>query len=441
MPPRKLLPMLLFLPVLLPAESQPVGPPGGSAPQAATSASPWDVAAPVRQWTAKLPSWLKLTGEIRGRSDNYFGLNGTPGRDNSYYLHRLRLNVTVTVAPWLRLVAQGQDSREAGYDRAPVPYTLANPFDLRQGYVEIGLRADDAPWTLRFGRQPLVFGDMRLVSTSNWGNVGPNYDGLRLTVRQPGVRLDGFVSRVVVPGDGFDAPRKDKMLSGFYSSFDAWEKAATFDAYVFWKKNLQTIDLFTYGARSSGRLPYGLDYNVEMALQRGRVAGQPDAAWAGHWEIGHRWRAVRGSPRLAAEYNYATGDQDPHDGRCESFDSLYPTNIYGTAGDFGWRNLHEPAVYLEWQPDKKTKIKTAYHLFWLAETHDALYTASGSVFASAPNATANRVGSEVDVRWIHQMSKSLQLWFGYAHLFPGPYLKQAGKGAVDYPYASWTVNF
>jgi hypothetical protein len=45
-------------------------------------------------WTKQLPSWLKFSAEIRGRSDNYFGLNGTPGRDNSYYVHRLRLNTT-----------------------------------------------------------------------------------------------------------------------------------------------------------------------------------------------------------------------------------------------------------------------------------------------------------------------------------------------------------
>ncbi len=404
-------------------------------------AAVWDVASPVRHWTSELPEWLKVTGEIRGRLDSYFGVNGVAGRDDSYYLHRLRLDATAAVSPWLQVVAEGQDARQAGYDRTPVPYTIADPLDLRRLYVELGRRKEEAPWNLRIGRQPLIFGDMRLVSTSNWGNVGPNFDGVRLSVRENGMRLDGFASRVVVPCEGFDRPRPDRMLSGFYSSFDVGGKAATVDAYVFWKKNLHTADLFTYGLRMDGRAPWRFDYKVETAIQRGTVAAERASAWAGHWEIGRRWPGVRGALRVAAEYNYATGDRDPGDGRYQSFDSLYPTNIYATAGDFGWRNLHEAASYAEWQLDPKTKVRTAYHFFRLAEVRDALYTFSGAVFASAPRATARGVGSELDLRWVRQMSRSLQFWVGYAHLFPGPYLKQAGKGAVDYPYAMWTLSF
>src|SRR5579864_7133799 len=86
------------------ADGKPVPPPAPAS---------WIVAAPLEHWTAELPSWLKFGAEIRGRSDDFFGLNGVPGRDNSYYLHRLRLNTTVSLAAWLRIVGQAQDSREA----------------------------------------------------------------------------------------------------------------------------------------------------------------------------------------------------------------------------------------------------------------------------------------------------------------------------------------
>ena len=67
----------------------------------------------------------------------------------------------------------------------------------------------------------------------------------------------------------------------------------------------------------------------------------------------------------------------------------------------------------------------------------------GPVIEGVPGgiATQNRVGEEIDVRWIRQMGKNLQLWVGYAHLFPGPYLKEAGRDAVGYPYAMWTFSF
>jgi hypothetical protein len=412
---------------------------GVSAPEASFSA--WDAPARIEHWLAELPPWLKLGGEIRGRLDNYFGLNGTPDWDDTYYLHRFRFNARVSAAEWLRVVAQFQDSRQAGYDRTPVPYSVAQPLDLRLGYLELGSEATEAPFALRVGRQPLVFGDMRLVSTSNWGNVGPAFDAVRVSLRRSRVRLDGFSSYVVVPCAGFDRPRRDKMLSGLYTSFDFLAKAVTVDAYYFWKRIRRSADLHTFGVRSAGPLPYGLDYNVEMALQRGRVTGQIAAAWAGHWELGRKLNGVGGSPRLAIEYNYATGDKAAGDGRYQSFDSLYPTNIYGTAADFGWRNRHEPAISFEWHLDRKTRLKTVYHWFWVAERRDALYTFSGAVFAFNPNAANSRVGSEIDVRWIRQAGKHLQFWAGYAHLFPGPYLRQAGRGAIDYPYAMWTFSF
>ena len=429
---------LLALVTAVPSKAADAAAPAAPAAPAGSSLAP---GGPFDRLAGELPPWLKLGAEIRGRIDNFFGLSGVPGRDNFYYLHRLRLNTTVSPASWLRLVAQFQDSREVGYDRSPVPYTMADPHDLRQGYVELGGSGNESPWAVRVGRQPLVFGDMRLLSTSNWGNVGPNFDAVRLSLRPRGVRLDAFSSLVVVPCAGYDRTRWDRALSGFYSSFDLPGKRGVADAYVFWKKNRQTVNLFTYGFRSVGKMPDQFDYNVEVALQRGWVTHQTASAWAGHWEVGRKFKVSSGSVRLAVEYNYATGDRAPGDGRYESFDQLYPTNVYGTATDFGWRNLHEPAATVEWQPDRKTKIKTVYHAFWLAERKDALYTFSGAVFASNPNASDSHVGEEIDVRVIRQVHKHLQLWVGYAHLCAGPYLRQAGKGSIDYPYGMWTFSF
>jgi alginate export protein len=154
-----------------------------------------------------LPQWWKLGFEIRGRADSYLGLNGIAGQDESYYLHRFRLNSTMTIRPWLRIFTQAQDSRVAEYDHRPVPGTVADNADLRQAYLDVGVNGE-SPWVLRVGRQPLVFGDMRLVSTSNWSNVGPNYDAVRLTHTRPGVRLDWFASLVVTPGPASTGPAR-----------------------------------------------------------------------------------------------------------------------------------------------------------------------------------------------------------------------------------------
>ena len=41
----------------------------------------------------------------------------------------------------------------------------------------------------------------------------------------------------------------------------------------------------TTGARLVGKLPARLDYNVEMAVQRGSLGPDSVRAWAGHWQI------------------------------------------------------------------------------------------------------------------------------------------------------------
>ena len=381
-----------------------------------------------------------MGGEVRGRLDNFTGLPNVPDGRDSFYLHRLRFNSAFQVRPWLKIFAQAQDSRVAGYDRAPCPQTVINSLDLRQAYAELG--SADSAWRFRAGRQTLVFGDMRLVSTSNWGNVGPGFDAFRASYSRSGVRLDAWVSSVVLPVDGFDRPRTNRRFHGVYASLDTPDRSRTFDPYFLWKDyRLDGLVVYTYGVRSQGRLAALFTYNVEIAGQRGHAVKDSIRAWAGHWGIGHpAWHNSR-APKISAEYNYSTGDANPGDGRKGTFDQLFATNVYGTAADFGWRNLHEPVASLEWSARRKWRFKASYHHFWLANRRDALYTIAGAVYCRNPGAADNRVGGEADFRAIYQLTRHIVVWTGYAHLWAGPFLKESGRGDVHYPYAMWTYTF
>jgi hypothetical protein len=346
-------------------------------------------------------------------------------------------------------VVQAQDARGFGYDRRPVPATITDSADLRQAFIDIGT-PDEQPWNLRIGRQALIFGDMRMIGTSNWSNVGAGFDALRLTRKLGRARLDWFAATPVQPMPGFDRFRADRRLSGFYGSF-ALADRAVLEPYAIWKSNLRAtdefrhaghLDVYTYGVRAAGGLPRRFDYNLEIALQHGHIAGTPLRAWSGHFEAGRRPWAGRRSPRLWLEYNYATGDRDPADGRRQSFEPLAPVpwSVVGRAADFASRNLHEPQAGLEWQADANWKIRATWRAFWLASSQDALYSLSGAIFACNRHATHTRVGAETDAWVIYQPVRRIQFWLGFAHLSPGPFLREAGKGApVNYPYA--LVNY
>ena len=396
-------------------------------------------------------TWLTLSGELRGRAEAYTGLGFQPDHHDAYYLHRLRLNAGLRLLPWLRTFVQVQDSQAPGYSRKPVPSSVANTLDLRQAYVQLG-STEEAGWGLRAGRQLLVFGDMRLVSTSNWGNVGPGYDALRLSYKGPKYRLDWFASTLVTAVNGkFDRPRADRRLHGFYGSFDNWIPGSTVQPYFFWKQIMCVtdarlgrgrLDVYTYGVHALGKLKQGFDYNLEMAGQDGNMISSPIRAWGGHWEIGRTLGKAKTAPRLSGEYNYATGNNDPQGRRFRTFDNLYPTDKYGTADGIAWRNIHEPIGNIEWKPTSKLRIKGSYHGFWLATRQDALYAIAGAVLALNPKATSSRVGSEADVRVIYQMNSRLQLWGGYGRMWTGPFLRQSGKpSAINYPYMMCTFAF
>jgi hypothetical protein len=388
-----------------PAPAAKSGPAPAPAPAAATGLNQW------------MPGWLSSSVEVRGRAELYTGLGFVPDKEDGYYLHRLRINTTVRIRPWLRTFLQLHDSRVAGYSRGTVPASMANSVDVRQAYVELGGSERD-PVGFRLGRQALVFGDMRLVSTSNWGNVGPAYDGARFTVKTSRVRVDAFATTLVTAANHqFDRPRQDRRLHGLYAAFPKLLPAATGEAYFLWKHNLRTTDLlgragglqvYTSGGHVFGKLPASFDYNVEMALQTGREVRDTMRAWAGHWEAGRTFATLAGKPRVFLEYNYATGDRDPADGRRRTFDCLYPTDKYGTADTIAWRNIHEPIANIEFKPNKKWKLKLAHHSYWLADRRDALYSFTGAVLARNPNATSSHVGSELDFRAIYQQSPRLQ---------------------------------
>lgn len=365
-----------------------------------------------------------------------------PSNDDGYYLHRLRLNATIVATPWLKFFGQLQDSQAPGF-RSPVPSTAANTADLHQLYAEFG-DLTKGRWGVRIGRQKMSFGEERLIGFSNWGNVGRNFDGLRLSWQSSKARADLFATTIVNPiRDSFDRPRNLTRLHGLYTSFDNALPRSTVQPFFIWKSQ-RALDVYTYGLRALGTLPARFDYNVEMALQNGASGSRAIQAGAGHWLLGYTLPGASNAPRLLAEYNYASGDANPQDSVISAFDQLYPTNHskYGTADRIAWRNMHDAMCGVELRPTKKILAKIDFHSFWLATRRDALYTEAGGVVVRNPAADSNHIGDEIDLQLSWQHTEHLQFAFGIAHLFPGRYLEESTGGAgVTAPYVMWTWTY
>ena len=179
-------------------------------------------------------------------------------------------------------------------------------------------------------------------------------------------------------------------------------------------------------------------------MQRGDIAGDTVSAWAVHAGVAWTPAHVSTKPKVSGEYNFASGDTTPGDGRRGTFDQLYASTHakYGLVDAVGWRNMHDVAGLVEVSPVKKLKVGGGVHYLALATVADGLYASSGTRAILNRAATSRSIGWETD-GWVnYAISKELSVAAGLGVLFAGEYLQQSSN--VDRfwsPYLAWNVRF
>jgi hypothetical protein len=376
---------------------------------------------------------------------------GFTTNDNTYYLQRARLDVGIRFHNQVRLSAQIQDSRAPGWDSAPKPpSSVENAADLRLLNLRIG-DAGEGPWELVAGRQALVFGSKRLLSTSNWGNVCPAFDGLRLTQHVGNLRVHYLAaSQVRSLGDGLDRFSSATKLFGTYASLQSGDGrtvlepywlAATFQGRVNELGARGTEETHTFGARLVKQIETGLDYEIEILAQKGDLAGAPISAWGAHANVGRRFAEWRWAPRFFADYSFASGDGNRSDGRQHTLRQLFPTHKWGTADNLAWRNIHEPVAGVQLDPHRKWRTTLQFRELFLASRQDGLYSFSGAELVRNPAAGSSHIGHELDFQINYRASARLDVLGGYGRLFKGNYLKQSRpEQGVNVAFLMWTFK-
>ena len=401
-----------------------------------------------------LPKWLRVSAEYRARVEGFTGGGFKPNNEDTYLLSRVRINMFLLPTSWLKFGFQGQDAHVFWKNQNPPAPPYQDSMDLRQAYVELG-DIEKKSVGIRAGRQELAFGDERLIGNTNWLNTARSFDGLRGTIHHGRFRADLFAAQVVKQKDGdFDWNTPGNDLYGIYGGIESLVPQATVEPYLLWRRQsgLKTelgipgISNFgTVGVRWVGKLPANLDYGTEMDKQAGSLGTDTISAWAGHWVLGKTLINARFTPRLSVEYNYASGDRNPKDGTRGTFDQLYPTahDKYGLADQVGWKNIRNARAGVEFKLAKKWGLTGRYDAWWLADPHDALYSAASTVIARNTAGTAGRfVGQELDSVLAYNFSKYLQVGGGFGHIFPGTFLNHTTPGeSYNFPYASTTLVF
>ena len=100
---------------------------------------------------------------------------------------------------------------------------------------------------------------------------------------------------------------------------------------------------FTLGGRVKKALSNGIDFELDTAGQWGNFNDKDVRAMMAVGILGYTMKSLKWQPRLAFEFDYASGDSNPGDGELNTFDNLYPTNhpFYGYMDFISLQNLND----------------------------------------------------------------------------------------------------
>ena len=290
----------------------------------------------------------------------------------------------------------------------------------------------------------------------DWSNVARVFEAVKV-VYEPWQKfqLDLFISQPVrVDKEKADITVHHDHFYGIYSALKPF-KDHVLDTFLFIRHDTDEgirgertgefgpLKETTAGNRFKGKIK-SFDYGTEYALQFGSRAHDHIAAWAFHQEAGYAFSPIFGTPRLYAEYNHASGDKNPADGRYGNFDNLFPTSHdkYGFMDFLSLRNMNDIRLGIGITPHPKLSFSTDFHWFFLDTNKSSWFNASQAVVrSSSPNA-GKELGQELDLLLKWKISDPMDFLMGYSHFSPGAFAKDTGASdGADFFYVQPTVKF
>ena len=399
---------------------------------------------------------LSLGGEFRFRleSETNKGFGATEPAQDAFQLYRFLVHADFKYRDVFRVFVQGAYMFDEDRDLAPRGID-ENDGDLHQLFFDWRMLGADRPLTLRVGRQELQYGNQRLVSPFEWGNIRRRFDGVKLFAR--GSRWDvdlWYAKPVVVQGDQRDRFDEDVDFYGAYATYKGIERHGL-DLYLLVLDDRGNAinpngrrgnrGIYTVGTRLWGTTG-GFDYETELASQWGKWAGDNVEAWSWTIDGGYTVDALACKPRIGVGFDWAGGDDNPFDGSVGTFNQLFPLGhaYFGFLDLVGRQNITALNVNLSaWPVANKVKAAMAFHTFWLTNQEDALYNAGGGAVRRDPLGDSGReVGHELDVTLAWKLCAHSNVLLGYSHFWDSSFIRRTGRSEnADLLYVQYGFKF
>lgn len=414
-----------------------------------------------------VPDWLHLSGETRARIERLDGQFRAGGRGgDQLLLFRTLLNVEARKGAFA-LGFELQDSRTYLSDSGtPLGNSIANPLDFLQIYGRV--QSEDFAGTgarvgLTIGRQTVSIGSKRQIERVDYANVIKSYTGGHFETKS--ADGDEFHAFYVVPVGRFPTDRKKLDDNALVFDEEQWNRRIwglhyrRSDAFPALASNIW-VEAFIYGLDESDSgstsTPNRHYVSPGFRLYRPREAGQWDMDIEGAWRAGSRRETSEPKDtrdldvsatvlfaalgytfdndlklRLAAEYYWASGDEDPTDDNFDQHERLFGsrrTDLNNTSihGPLTPANLNAPGFRIEIKPSYRFDARVAYSAAFLASATDAWVIAK---LRDETGRSGDFVGHAIDGRARYWIKPETLVWeVGASALIFGEFAKNVPNG-------------
>ncbi|HED54421.1 MAG TPA: hypothetical protein ENJ00_09530 [Phycisphaerales bacterium] len=405
--------------------------------------------------------WVGFGGELRYRSEQWqsFGFSQAASADDTFNLGRALIYTDWHFGENVRIFIEGESAFASDRDLPGSRRGLdVDMLDLQNAFADViyPISGTGDKLTARIGRQGLLFGKQRLVSTLPWANTQRSWDGARIIYQTNGWRIDSFYTRYT--------PVKKYQVNDWMAGPDFWGVYATGKL---GSDNEIGIDVYYLGLETSGAVTFNgtsgtetrhtfgsrlfgsfgdtkIGYDVEGAYQFGDVGSADISAFMVASQFSYAFPDATWKPKVYVGFDYASGDDSAGDGNVETFNQLFPLgHAYNGYMDFiGRQNITDISAGVSFKPHQKLLLKADVHNFTRSSDSDSVYNAGGGILRATAAGASSDVGQEVDLTAKYSVDRHTTLQVGYSHFFTGDYFADTGTSEdVDFLYFQALYRF
>ena len=429
----------------------------------------------------ELPDWFQLKAEVRGRVqhlDNQFR-PALPETDTIFALRSL-VDMRFRVSKDLFFGFELQDSRLVGADEATAVSTgIINTFNLLQAYVRYStddVMGIEGRHQISAGRMTMQLGRGRLIGRQGFRNAVGAFTGVHYEWDTDDTSLDAFWLLPIdrLPNDRAALLENDSQFDRESLAQQLWaihleRRDLPFgllgQVYLFGiherdqpDRNTRNRQLYTPGFtvfKPAAPGEWFVDLEMSFNIGRSRVTSSvletedlDHFAYTAHAEVGYRFTAPW-SPLLILQFDFASGDADPTDGKNGQYDTLFgpkrgdfgDTDIYGALAR---ENIIAPAVAVRLFPTDTIAARVRYQPAWLEEARDGWPDIG---VRDITGQSGRFIGHQIETRFTWDVANgNIRLGAGADVLFKGRFARAApnanpATGDTLYLYSDVTLRF